>query len=665
MKIDQLILGKYRLEEYLSSGSFSSVFRAREELTERIVAIKALSNEAYPADRMRFLRSEIKSMSTIGIHPNIVAIHTVEPGKDKCLAWIVMEYIDGTNLNQLVQQDDLTINDVLHIGIGICNGLKAVHAKNILHRDIKPQNILLTAGKEAKIADFSIARIFGQSTEYAGTVAGTRRYMAPEQQYGAYDFRADLYAAGLVIYEALTKQYPFSGEADEIDRKKAAGEIENLEKCPAEFRNFAEKALNRDVDKRYQTADEMYDELDRIRRWKYEQQASILIAESTNSPAPELGKALERCRKTFRLEIDVAERINQTLFFETRNRLEKENEEKRKIRLKQHYTNAIEYIENGAVDETLRELHKAHNLSLQDADLVKQADAIFKEVTDATSLPDMLTIQDIVQLIEELSDTEKENLLERLTVSDDEIEPNVYYDEPDVHHEEPEIVHKDLDNFPVPQTQGKQEKNYRVLIEEAPPEFLLDKVHEDIQYPHEREAAHIYQQAQIYMQQENMRRCLIQYSRLGAFYNRHAKKFIRVDDIELVANCYTRARFSYAAAKKQRHARKNAKNGAVYYVHLARQLEMQRAWTEAGKSFILAADNYRFAQLDPEVEKCNASATVCYFNAAENAHFNGDLQTAYDFYMQILSIGENLTNPPRSVIEAQKLLDGIRMENIG
>ena len=657
MKINQLILGKYRLLEYLSSGTFSSVFRAREEMTNRIVAIKALSKDAYPVDRMRYFLTELQAMSNIGGHPNIVAIHTVEPGKDNCLAWIVMEYIEGTNLHQFLQQDDLTLNDVLNIGIGICNGLKAAHAQNILHRDIKPQNILLTADKEAKIADFSIARIFGESTEFAVTVTGTRRYMAPEQHYGAYDYRADLYATGLLLYEALTKQFPFSGRADEIDRKKVAGEIENLEKCPEELRNFVVKALNRDVNKRYQTAAEMYDELDRIRRWKYEQQASILIAESTNSPATELAKALERCRKTFRLEIDVAERINQTFFFETRNRLEKENEEKRKIRLKQHYTDAIGYAEKRSVNETLQELHKAHNLSLQDADLVAQADAIFKEVTAAPSLPDSLPVQDLVDLIKKLSETERSNLLDMLTVSEDNLEPIVYYDEPDVHRE-------DLDKFPVLQTQVQQERNYRVLIEEAPPEFLLDKIHEDIQYPHEEEAAYIYQRAQIYMQQENLRRCSIQYSRLGAFYSKHAKMFIKMDEIELVANCYTRARFSYAAAKKQRHARKNARNGAVYYVHLARQLELQRAWIEAGKSFILAADNYRFAQLVPDVEKCETSATVCYFNAAESAHLKGDFQTAYDFYMQILSIGENLSNPPRVVVEAQKLLDEIRMRNV-
>jgi serine/threonine protein kinase len=656
MKINELILGKYRLLEYLSSGSFSSVFRAREEMTNRIVAIKALSKDAYPADRMRYLLTELEAMSNIWGHPNIVSIHTVEPGKDNCLAWIVMEYIDGDNLHQLVQQGDLTLNDVLNIGLDICNGLKAAHAHNILHRDIKPQNILLTPEKDAKIADFSIARIFGETTEFAVTMTGTRRYMAPEQHYGAYDFRADLYATGLVLYEALTKQFPFSGEADEIDKKKASGEIENLEKCPEEFRNFAIKALHRDVDKRYQTATEMYNELDRIRRWQYEQQTSILIAESSNSPATELAGALERCRKTFRLQIDIAEQINQNLFFEMRSKVEKENSEKLKIQLMQHYTVAIERARNGDTDETFRELHKAHTLCLQDAELVAQADALFKETSTAAPLSNALAVQDITALVENLSETEKSILLDALTVSEVQIEP-------EVDDKEPEVFPEELDMPVVPKTQSQQAENYRVLIEEASPEFLLDKVHEDIQYPHEEEAAYIFQQAQIFTQQENIRRCYSQYKRLGAFYHRHAKRFIRMDEIELVANCYTRARFAYTAAKKQREARRNARNGAAYYVHLARQLELQRSWIEAGKSYILAADNYRFAQLDLEVEKCESSATVCYFNAAESAHLIGDLQTAYNYYMSIITIGKNLPSPPRAVHEAQKLLDEIRKGN--
>ena len=655
MRINELILGKYRLLEYLSGGSFSSVFRAREELTSRIVAIKALSKDAYPEDRIRYLRSELEAMSNISGHPNIVSIHTVEPGSDNCLAWIVMEYIEGMNLHKLVQQGALTLNEVVNIGVDICNGLKAAHAQNILHRDIKPQNILLTNAKRAKIADFSIARIFGDSTEFAVTMTGTRRYMAPEQHYGAYDYRADLYATGLVLYEALTKQFPFSGEADVIDKKKASGEIENLDKCPEEFRHFALKALHRDVEKRFQNATEMYDELDRIRRWQYEQQASVLIAQSSNSPETELASALERCRNTFRLEIDIAERINQNLFFEKRNRAEKDNRERLKIRLRQHYNDAIEFGKNNDLEKTLSEVNKAHNLSLQDSDLVKQADSLFKEMSEIVPKKEGATVQELADIISKLTDTEKDSLHDLLYTADnnkdfgvqDEIESEIGGD---LSNEEFNEKHSSI---PPVQTAN----NYRTLIEGASPEFLLDKVHEDIQYPHEEEAAYIYQQAQIFTQQDNMKRCILQYRRLGAFYYRCAKRFVRLDEIELVANCYTRARFAYSAAKRLREAKKNAKNGAAYYLHLARQLEMQRAWYEAGKSYILAADNYQYAQLTIDVEKCESAATVCYFNAAESAHINGELQTAYDFYMLILSIGEKLESPTKAVIEAQKLVD--------
>ncbi len=663
MKINEKILGKYRLLEYLSSGSFSSVFRAREEMTNRIVALKALSKDAYPADRMRYLLTELQAMSNISGHPNIVSIHTVEPGKDDYLAWIVMEFIEGKNLHQLVQQGDLTLNDVLNIGIDICNGLKAAHAQNILHRDIKPQNILLTSKKIAKIADFSIARIFGESTEFAVTMTGTRRYMAPEQNYGAYDYRADLYATGLVLYEAITKQFPFTGEADEIDRKKASGDIENLDRCPEIFRNFFLKALHREVDKRYQTASEMYDELDRIRSWQYEQQAEALIADSADSPATDLARALERFRKTFKLQIDVAERINQTLFFELRNKVEKENREKLKIRLQQHYTDAINYARNRDIDATLQELHKAHKFYFQDEELVEQADILFREMSAVVPDSNHSSIEKIIDMIATLSEADKSQLIDELTIhvepfeSDEIIRSDEMYDQ-EIHQEDIIKPYPSIDQI-------HSTSDYRVLIEEASPEFLLDKVHEDIQYPHEEEAAYIYQQAQIYTQQDKQHQCQRQYKRLGAFYNRYAKKFMKMNEAELVANCYTRARFSYAAADTPRTARKYARYGAVYYVHLARQLEMQRAWTEAGKSYILAADNYRYAQLNIDVEKCEASATVCYFNTAESAHLLGDLQTAYDHYLRIISIGEKLQNPPRAVKEAQKLVNQIQKENVG
>ena len=642
MDINELILGKYRLLEYLGSGSFSSVFRAREEMTNRIVAIKALTKDAYPPGRMQYLFNEIKSMSKICGHPNIVSIHTVEPGEDNYLAWIIMEYIGGPSLHQLMQKRELALTEVLNIGLDISNGLKAAHAQNILHRDIKPQNILLTQEKEAKIADFSIARIFSEKTEVAGTMTGTQRYMAPEQHYGAYDYRADLYATGLILYEAATGHFPFSGEADEIDRKKAGGEVENLEKCPEGFRNFLLKALHRDVTKRYQTAAEMHDELDSIKRGQYEYQASILIQKSTDSPETELAGALERCRKAFRLQIEIAEKINQNLFFSERKKNENIHREKIKTQLKQHYVNATQYAHNNNVQGMLQELHEAHNLCLPDMELANQAGTLFQQIEDNILRPNAPTAQEITVLIEKLPEMERRHLRDWFA-----------------HQQEyPEEVPKSTAH----RTQVQPAGSYRVLIEEASPEFLLDKIHTDIQYPHEEEAAHIYQQAQMYIQQKNRRRCYAQYKKLGAFYQKHAKRFMRTGEMELVANCYTRARFAYAAANKPREARKNAKQGALYYASLARQLEMLREWPEAGKSYIFSAANYRYAQLDDEFEKYQAAATTCYFKAAEGAHLNGDLQTAHDYYMLILTVGETLKAPTSAVLEAQELIAQIQGE---
>ena len=338
MQIDQLILGKYRLLEYLNSGGFSSVFRAREEMTNRDVAIKALAKTAYPAGRMKFLLSEFQAMSKIWGHPNIVSIHTVEPGTDDYVAWIVMEYVEGKSLHELMQEGSLSLTDTINIGLDICRGLKAAHAHKIMHRDIKPQNILLTTDKQAKVADFSIARIFGETTEFAETMAGTRRYMAPEQHYGSYDYRADLYSTALILYQAVTGRFPFSGENKEMDKKKAAGEIEEIDRCPEVLRTFLQKALHRQLSERHQNASEMYDELDRIRRDEYVKQASQLIDASVNSSNPRLAEALERYRKAFRLPLEVAERMNQNLFFEQRRKEENNKREKLVAQIHQHYT---------------------------------------------------------------------------------------------------------------------------------------------------------------------------------------------------------------------------------------------------------------------------------------------------------------------------------------
>ena len=644
MQIDQLILGKYRLLEFLNSGGFSSVFRAREEMTNRIVAIKALAKTAYPASRMKFLLTEFQAMSKIWGEPNIVSIHTVEPGENDYVAWIVMEYVEGKSLHDLMQEGALSLTDTLNIGLDICRGLKTAHAHKIMHRDIKPQNILLTTEKEAKVADFSIARIFGETTEFAETMAGTRRYMAPEQHYGAYDYRADLYSTALILYQAVTGRFPFSGKNKEMDKKKAAGEIEEIHRCPEVLRNFLQKALHRQLSERHQSADEMYEELDRIRQDEYVKQASQLIDASVNSNNPRLAEALERYRKTFRLSLADAERMNQNLFFQRRQKEENSKREKLATQVQRHYTLAARYIENQDFRSVLLELHKASCLYIDDQGLTKTVDNLFEDLSAANMVfPANPTVEEIVTLIQKLPENESSVLRTWLE------------------HQIP-VPEETTDITPI-RPRVRATGSYRLVIEEASPEFLLDQVHSDIQYPHEVEAFRIFRQIQIYEQQGRTRQCHVLYRRLGRFYQKQANNFVKKDDLELVANCYTRARFAYTVAEKQRLAKKTAKKGGIYYTRLARQFELQRSWEEAGKSYILAAYNHGYANLPSLVEECHRMATVCYFNAAESAHLNDELQTAYDFYTLILAVGEKMSTPTKMVSEAQKLMSEIPVES--
>ncbi len=656
MQINEQILGKYKIEALLGSGSFSTVFRAHEEMTDRAVAIKALHKDSYLQGRMKYLISEIRSMSKIWGHPNIVSIHTVEPGFDRYMALIVMEYVEGKSLHELMQNGVLNVTEALNISLDVCRGLKMAHSQKIMHRDMKPENILLTADKQAKVADFSIARIFSDTTEFAATMTGTRRYMAPEQHFGKYDLRVDLYTTALIIYQAVTGRFPFSGQGQEMDTQKTSGEIEHLDSCPELLRGFLQKALHRELNKRYQTADEMYDALNEIRQSEYVKHASRLINAGTGSRKTTLAEALERGRKTFRISREVAERINQNLFYE-HQRKEISNKNKKLVaQLNQHYDEAGRQVHASEYPRLISELHKAHHLCLKEyvpqngdtagnASLLEKADNLFQHLSSWEGVRNASapTVDSVIALIQKLP-TNEEALLRAW-----------------LEHEDAAVAEAPVLPPPV-QPVVRAASSYRLLIEEASPEFLLDKIHSDIQYPHERDALRIYQQAVICSQQERRRQANAQYKKLGAFYQKQAHAFGKEDDMELVANCYTRARFAYAAANKQRPARKNARNSAVYYSRLARRLELQRAWVEAGKAYILSADNYAYANIESQVEECCAAATVCYFNAAESAYLQGDLQTAYDFCMLIVAIGEKLSSPTKAIIETEKLLAEIPVQ---
>ncbi len=647
MQINQQILGKYKLLDFLGSGSFSSVFRVHEEMTDRIVAIKALHKDIYhEGGRYAYFLNEIRAMSKIWRHPNIVSIYTVEPGMDKYLALIVMEYVEGMSLSELMKTRYLAATEVLNLGLDICSGLEIAHAQKIMHRDLKPKNILLTSENHAKIADFGIARILGETTEFAKTMTGTRDYMAPEQHSGKYDYRADLYSAGLILFQAATGQFPFSGEIGEIERKKAAGEIEHLERCPELLRDVLKCALQPEVSERYETATDMYNVLDEIRQNEYLNQAVTLIDKTVNqqSEQSELVSELEQCRKVFRLSQDLAERLNLELFAKYQADEQRKERAELALKLDKHYNEALLSLQRDEYPLTITELHKAQRLCLNERKLLNKADNIFGQLIGQLSRLEVLktsplTVENIVELIRRLPRNEAAVLSNFLNGESDALSPPIVK--------------------PVVQTK----EHYPLLIEEASPEFILDQIHNDIQYAHEREALRIYRRAQIYLQQEKMSQYFRYYRKLGSFYQKQASRFIKDNHLELIANCYIRARFVYTVAKKFRAAKRNARNAGIYYARLGRKLEVRRAWVEAGKAYVLSADNYTYAKLGPQVDESHSIATTCYFNAADSAYIKEDLQTAYEFCMLILTIGEKLPAPTKAMIETHKLLSEIQVKN--
>ena len=222
----------------------------------------------------------------------------------------------------------------------------------------------------------------------------------------------------------------------------------------------------------------MYEELDRIRQDEYVKQVSQLIDASVNSNNPRLAEALERYRKTFRLPLAEAERMNQTSFFDDGRERENSKREKLATEVQRHYTLATRYIENQDFRGVLSELHKASRLYIDDQDLTKAIDNLFEELSAANMVfPANPTVEEIAALTQKLP--ENEGIVLRTWLE----------------HQIP-TPEESTDITPI-QPRVRATGSYRLVMEEASPEFLLDQVHSDIQYPHEVEAFRIFRQIQI------------------------------------------------------------------------------------------------------------------------------------------------------------------------
>jgi eukaryotic-like serine/threonine-protein kinase len=210
---EDLIAGRYELEQKVGSGGMSKVYRAHDRLLERTVALKIL-HEHYSQDDeyVERFRREARSVAQL-THPNVVTV--IDRGEHEGRQFIVFEYIDGENLKQLVEREGpLPPRQVIELGLQIASALASAHARGVVHRDVKPQNVILTDEGRPKVTDFGIARSSDvESVTLTGTVMGTSEYIAPEQARGEHvDVRSDVYSLGAILYELCTGDLPYPGE---------------------------------------------------------------------------------------------------------------------------------------------------------------------------------------------------------------------------------------------------------------------------------------------------------------------------------------------------------------------------------------------------------------------------------------------------------------------
>ena len=212
--VGELIADRYELEELVGTGGMSSVYRAHDMLLERDVALKVLHQQfTADGDYVERFRREARSVAQLS-HPNIVTV--IDRGEQDDRQFIVFEYVDGENLKSLVEREGpLPEREAVELTLQVARALGFAHENGLVHRDVKPQNVLLNGDGRAKVTDFGIARsldVHGGLTQ-TGTVMGTSDYIAPEQARGQrVDAQSDIYSLGAVLYELLTGEVPFPGD---------------------------------------------------------------------------------------------------------------------------------------------------------------------------------------------------------------------------------------------------------------------------------------------------------------------------------------------------------------------------------------------------------------------------------------------------------------------
>jgi serine/threonine protein kinase/tetratricopeptide (TPR) repeat protein len=270
-------LGKYRVLERLGAGGMGEVYAAEDTTLGRKVALKVLRPEvAGSAERRQRFQREARAVAALN-HPNIVTLYSVEEADGEL--FITMELVEGRSLRELLRDGPLPVARAVALAAQVCEGLCVAHGSGVLHRDLKPDNLIVTAEDRVKILDFGLAKLLtpasGGDPDAAtmstpGMTMGTAGYMAPEQALGrALDARADLFAVGVVLYQMVTGHAPFEGETvaalfDHLLNRPPVPPQRHVAHLPAAIVSVIDRALEKDRDRRYPTARELLAALRRV-----------------------------------------------------------------------------------------------------------------------------------------------------------------------------------------------------------------------------------------------------------------------------------------------------------------------------------------------------------------------------------------------------------------
>ncbi|MDE7185082.1 MAG: Stk1 family PASTA domain-containing Ser/Thr kinase, partial [Lachnospiraceae bacterium] len=265
IKLGMLIGGRYEVLEKIGTGGMSDVYKAKDQKLNRFVAVKVLKQE-FSENRNFVSKFRVEAQAAAGLmHPNIVNVYDV--GEENGIHYIVMELVEGITLKKYIEKKvRLTTKEAISIAIQVAMGIEAAHNNHIIHRDIKPQNIMISKEGKVKVTDFGIAKAASSNT-ITSNVMGSVHYTSPEQARGGFsDEKSDIYSMGITMFEMLTGRVPFNGDTTvAIAIKHIQDPMPFLRdfvpEIPVSVENIVMKCTQKSADRRYQSMGEMIADL--------------------------------------------------------------------------------------------------------------------------------------------------------------------------------------------------------------------------------------------------------------------------------------------------------------------------------------------------------------------------------------------------------------------